>query len=267
MRVAMQLPRANVVLLLLLGAKSIAASRFQQERHDSDAHWWLTIGDTVESTCSSALALLSGYASNNVTQTEPAQLATVKSHNGTEKRALRASKVNETSVVKEAKLKTNQTTNHTANRTEKLQTELGNLQNLFSHLKSRIGTLNKHEHNGHDEDDKMIQEQEDMIHKAQVELNWTNLTKWQRQIRVNRTKGAQAELVYWKRHRELSHGSFHANLKMSHGLMDKVQQTMKMFHQLLAGKKVEMKDLETIRRGLPSAKASFVQMVSSYFSS
>jgi hypothetical protein len=266
----MQLPGANVALLLLLGARSIAASRFQQERHDSEAQWWLTMGDTIESSCSSALALLSSYMSNNVTQAEPAQLASVKSHNSTEKRALRASKVNDTSVVKEAKLGTNQTTNHTANhtanRTEKLQTELGNLQNLFSHLKSRIGTLNKDEHNGHDEDDKMIQEQEDMIHKAQVELNWTNLTKWQRQIRVNRTKGAQAELVYWKRHRELSHGSFHANLKMSHGLMDKVHQTMNLFHKLLEGKKIDTKDLEAIRRGLPSAKASFVQMVSSYFS-
>jgi len=266
----MQVPRANVVVLLLLGATSVAASRFQHERHDSEAQWWLRIGDTIEDTCSSALALLSGYVSTNATQAEPAQLATVKSHNSTEKRALRASKVNETAVVKEAKLSTNQTTNHTANhtanKTEKLQTELGNLQNLFSHLKSRIGTLNKDEHEGRDVDDKMIKEQEDMIHKAQIELNWTNLTKWQRQIRVNRTKGAQAELVYWKRHRELSHGSFHANLKMSHGLMDKVQGIMKMFHKVLEGKKVENKDLEAIKRGLPSAKASFMQMVSSYFS-
>ena len=94
---------------MLLGASSVAASRFQHERHDSEAQWWLTIGDTIEATCSSALALLSGYASSNVTHAQPAQLATVNSHNSTEKRALRASKVNETSVVKEAKLKTNQT--------------------------------------------------------------------------------------------------------------------------------------------------------------
>lgn len=266
----MQIPRANVVVLLLLGATSIAASRFQQERHNSEDQWWLTIGDTVEASCSSALTLLIGYVSTNATQAAPPQLAIVKSHNSTEKRALRANKVNETAVVKESKLSTNQTTNstanHTANKTETMQAELGNLENLFSHLKSRIGTLNKDEHDGHDDDDKRIKEQVDIIHQTQGELNVTNLTKWQRQLLVNRTKGAQVSLDFWKRHRELRHGSFHANLKMSHGLMDKVQQTMKMFHKVLEGKKVEKKDLEAIKRGLPAAKASFVQMVSSYFS-
>lgn len=268
----MWVPRCNVVVLFLVGLSTTVGSRVQLRSQDSEVRSFLALGETVETACDSALEMLSSLqnASINHTQQQPV-LATVKSHNVTAETAEKTANLratNKTSVElkkEESKLINNQTSNHTLNHTAKLQQELGNLQHLFKHLKSRIGVINKDEHQGRDEDAKMIKEQEQIIQTAQKQLNWTNLTKDQRELRVNRTRSAESELIYWKKHRELSHGSFHANLKMSHGLMDKLQQTMKIFNKVLAGKKVEKKDIESIKRGLPSAKASFLQMVSSYF--
>lgn len=266
--------RCNVVLLFLLGARSIVASRVQFHLEDSqEVQSFLTLGDQVEAACISALEMLASPQNlSNSTQAKPAQLATVKSHDGN----LRAT--NKTSAeLKKEEASANQTINHTTNlvvnqtsnqnlnHTQKMKQELDNLQHLFGHLKGRIGILNRAEREGHEEDDKMIKEQEEIIQRSQAQLNWTNLTKTQRELRVNRTRSAEVELAYWKKHRSLSHGSFHANLKMSHGLMDKLQQTMKIFNKVIAGKKVAKKDIEAIKRGLPSAKASFLQLVLSYF--
>jgi len=258
----------NVAVLLL----AVAASASRQRALDPEVKWWLEVGDRVEVACTSALSLLDVSASNASTthsnvSTPPAKLAAVKDHGKFLKVANSSAVVivANHSVASNSSVVSNQTankTNHTFTKKEKLQNELSNLKNLFSHIKGRIGALNKNEKEGVDVDAKMIKEQEQIIKTAESQLNWTNISASQREMRVNRTRSAKVELKYWQKHRELSHGSFHSNLKMSHGLMDKLQSTMKIFHQALEGKTINKMDLEKIKRGLPSAKAMFLEVAS-----
>jgi len=97
------------------------------------------------------------------------------------------------------------------------------LENLFKHLKSNIVNLNKQENQAKQVAQKSIQRLQERLKKDKAELQKPNLSKFEHDRLVNRTRTDTFELQYWTRDRSLGHSMFHTNLKMQHGLMSRVK--------------------------------------------
>jgi len=97
------------------------------------------------------------------------------------------------------------------------------LEKLFKHLKSNIANFNKDEVNSKQVALRQIQRYTTQIKKEKAELQQKGISKFTHELLVNRTRTDTFELQYWSRDRSLGHQMFHSNLKMTHGLMSRVQ--------------------------------------------
>lgn len=97
------------------------------------------------------------------------------------------------------------------------------LENLFKHLKSNIVNLNKQENTAKATTEAAIKRLQERMKKDKAELQKPNLSKFEHDRLVNRTRTDTFELQYWTRDRSLGHSMFHTNLKMQHGLMSRVK--------------------------------------------
>jgi len=97
------------------------------------------------------------------------------------------------------------------------------LENLFKHLKSNIVNLNKQENTAKQVAEAAIKRLQERMKKDKAELQKPNLSKFEHDRLVNRTRTDTFELQYWTRDRSLGHSMFHTNLKMQHGLMSRVK--------------------------------------------
>lgn len=129
------------------------------------------------------------------------------------------------------------------------------LKALLSNLKSSIKNLNKGETEGKEEGKLQVEKVKQRLEHEREELKQKNLTGFRRQLLVNRTRTDEKELEYWTRSRELQHGMFHANLKMTHGLMSKAHAVMEAYDSVMASGKLNAdlaKALQAVSAGLPS---------------
>jgi len=137
-----------------------------------------------------------------------------------------------------------------------LKTEQDALQKLFTHLKSNIASINKNEDSNKAHVKEVIERLQKRYQQDKDRLNSTNLSSFEHERLVNRTRSEEAELKYWSRSRELQHGMFHANLKMSHGLMSRVKQVMEAYKDVLTKGKLDPKvaqALKSVSASLPKA--------------
>mmetsp|Transcript_60059 Transcript_60059/g.173139 ORF Transcript_60059/g.173139 Transcript_60059/m.173139 type:complete len:252 (-) Transcript_60059:32-787(-) len=116
---------------------------------------------------------------------------------------------------------------------EALMKQHAALQDLLAHLKANIKNINKGEVGGKEVGQKEIEQIKQRLAHEQEQLKNTSISSFQRELLVNRTRSDKHALEYWTRSRELEHGMFHSSLKMTHGLMAKVNAVMKAYEDVL----------------------------------
>jgi len=134
------------------------------------------------------------------------------------------------------------------------------LENLFKHLKSNIVNLNKEESSSKTEAAKQIKRLEARLKKDETELARKDLSKFEHEELVNRTRTDKFELQYWNRDRSLGHQMWHTNLKMEHSLMNRVHTVISACKEAVAKGGVDPKLLKKLQgQALPKA---FIEMQS-----
>mmetsp|Transcript_38379 Transcript_38379/g.105715 ORF Transcript_38379/g.105715 Transcript_38379/m.105715 type:complete len:235 (-) Transcript_38379:74-778(-) len=134
-----------------------------------------------------------------------------------------------------------------ANRSAALKQQQDVLQKLFANLKSNIKTMNKRETKGKDTSETTIARLRQRLDLDREKLNSTNLTAFDRERLVNRTRAEEHELAYWSRGRDLQHDMYRANLRMTHGLMSRVKKVMEAYSDVLANGKLDPKMADEMR--------------------
>jgi len=119
------------------------------------------------------------------------------------------------------------------NKTSTLKVQEEVLKNLLSHLKSSISKDNKEEEESKKHNQDMIERLKKRLESDRAKMNDTKLSARDRAMYANDTHLEERELQYWTRGRELQHGMYHANLKMTHGLMSRVKTVMQAYEEVL----------------------------------
>lgn len=143
-----------------------------------------------------------------------------------------------------------------ANKTAQLLKEHEVLQKLYAHLKSNIAQLNKEEGHGKDDRQKAVERLQQRLAQERQQLNGTNLTSFQRNLLVNRSRTDERELQYWQHSNALHHSMYHTSLKMTHGLMKRVNEVMQAYKEVIATGKLSptvAKSLKAVASNLPQA--------------
>lgn len=111
---------------------------------------------------------------------------------------------------------------------------LAMLKGLYEDSKERIATANEREKKS-----KAHYEAKDTEHKARItkiEARFHNHTLSQ-EFRANETRDENRLFSYWKGVRERQHRGFHTNLKIQHGMMQKVKTMIDMYEKTISGGK------------------------------
>jgi len=129
------------------------------------------------------------------------------------------------------------------------------LAGLLSHLKSNIMHFNKQEKKGKTEEDALLKKAQERLAKDQTLLkNSTKMSAFQHAMLVNQTKMEEQEVKYWGQGRQASHSMFHANLKMTHGLMSRVKTVIEAYETAMTKGKLDFKTMTQVKElSLPKA--------------
>lgn len=143
-----------------------------------------------------------------------------------------------------------------------LSDQLSGLRRVYERLKAGIVRGNKHS-----AEEKQLAEEKIAKMKAKVledekKLNSTKLSDFERALLKNNTRIDRAELVFWKSHIEHAHGAFHAQLKLSHGMMERIKGVTDMVEQAMKGKKVDIAKQLAALMLVPAKGASLLELSS-----
>lgn len=144
-------------------------------------------------------------------------------------------------------------------RAKTLSEQASILDGLYQHMKSNIVHFNDREKKQKQDTQHEIDRVKVDLRRYENEAKKGNLSDLERQLLKNQTGVANDELQYWKSREDLENSHFKLNLKMTHGLMDRVKLGMKIYQQALNGQKVDMKVLRDLSSTISPRKA-FAQM-------
>jgi len=252
------------LLLLLLCVSSCAGavllSDSERHREDDDSVMYVNVAD-VMAQLRAASRLLDQAASppgaaapREAREDRPGRL---RARNRPE--ALRKSIV----TLNETKSRDIANANHTElkqNATSKLHEQQAALQNLFAHLKSNIAHLNKREVDGRQENQKVLDRLRQRLESDRARLNSTDLSPFNRELIMNRTQTEERELKYWTTGRSLQHNMFHANLKVTHGLMSRVKTVMQAYEEMLAKGRLDPPLAQALHHAQASLPKVFLEL-------
>jgi len=131
-----------------------------------------------------------------------------------------------------------------------LQQEQQVLKDLFVRLKSKISGFNKAERTdkkGSELRVAKVQERLDTDRKQLEEAKKSNPGSFDVERLTNRTRMEERELHYWNQVATNQHGMFHANLKMTHGLMSRVKDVLDAYSQKMTKGSVDSTTMKAIR--------------------
>lgn len=132
------------------------------------------------------------------------------------------------------------------------------LENLFQHLKGNIVNLNKEESSSKDESQKQIKRLEARLNEEETKLARKDISKFEHEDLVNRTRTDKVELQFWTHERSLGHSMWHTNLKMQHGLMSRVKSVIDVCKEAVLKGRVDPGLIKKLQKqAVPTA---FVQM-------
>lgn len=150
----------------------------------------------------------------------------------------------------------------TANKTA-LKAELGLLKQLFGRLKRGIVNSKKQEDKDKDRQQQTLKVLQDRLQTAEKDFATAKkspkTTAFRMSLLKDRVEGLRRSLQYWREERETSHVEFHAALKTSHGLMDRVKTAVKVYEDALDGKGVKSETLADLGK-LPTPLEALTQL-------
>eukprot|EP00747_Dinoflagellata_sp_TGD_P184289 gnl/TRDRNA2_/TRDRNA2_39792_c0_seq1.p2 gnl/TRDRNA2_/TRDRNA2_39792_c0~~gnl/TRDRNA2_/TRDRNA2_39792_c0_seq1.p2 ORF type:complete len:282 (-),score=75.10 gnl/TRDRNA2_/TRDRNA2_39792_c0_seq1:18-863(-) len=141
-----------------------------------------------------------------------------------------------------------------------LEKEKKVLEGLFTHLKSNIADFNKNEKKGKSDNTAMLTSLKKRLAADQEKLKSKSLSQFQHEALLNRTRMEQKEIQYWSTGREIQHNMFHAHLKMTHGLMERVKSVLDAYNDMLTKGKLDAKTKEAIKMASESLPKAFIEM-------
>lgn len=182
------------------------------------------------------------------------RIATRRLLNATNATATNATTTNAT-TTKAAGVKNVTSDKLSQNVTENLKKEQKTLDALFAHLKQGISHLNSHETSNKAAEKDQVTKLTARVEEDHMKANWTNLTTFDKELLVNRTRMDETSLKFFTRGRSLEHDMYHANLKVNHSLMSRVKMVMDAYAKVLANGKIDPNlaaSLKSVATSLPA---------------
>lgn len=145
-----------------------------------------------------------------------------------------------------------------ANTSAALKAEQDVLKKLLTRMKSSISRLNKGEGSSKSMSLNMTQRLSRRLEQDRARAHDPNLSAADRELYANRSRVEEDEMKYWSRGRELQHGMYHANIKMTHGLMARVKTVMDAYQAVLEKGHLSTEQAQALRAassGLTGAKS------------
>lgn len=147
---------------------------------------------------------------------------------------------------------------HKGNVTGMLAKEQSALEGLFQKLKKNIVNFNTHDKTSKSESAAILDRLQKRLAQDKEKLKDPKLSAFQHEALVNRTGSEEREVHYWQSVIENGHRVFHANLKITHGLMKRVKEVMEAYQQALTKGHVDPKLMKQMSAA--SMPRAFVQM-------
>lgn len=132
------------------------------------------------------------------------------------------------------------------------------LKGLFAHLKANIAKFNKEQANSKGDHDKVMKQLETRLEKDSAKLKDTKLSAFEHERLTNLTRAEDGEIKYWRKGRQLQQTMFHANLKITHGLMSRSKAVMDAYQQALTTGHLDKKTTEELKGALTSLPKAFI---------
>lgn len=140
-----------------------------------------------------------------------------------------------------------------------LKVQQGKLTELFKHLKTNIAQFNKREADEKKDSQGYADNLKKRLAADKKKLENSDLSAFDREMLVNRTRTEEHELKFWTRGRELQHDMFHSNLKLTHGLMSRVKTVMEAYEQVLKTGKLDAKLTKVLHATSSSLPKALIQ--------
>lgn len=152
----------------------------------------------------------------------------------------------------------NASTGLSVNVTKTLVGERDVLKGLFAHLKANIAKFNKEQANSKGEHDKVMKQLEKRFEQDSAKLKDPKLSAFEHERLTNLTRAEDGEIKYWRKGRQLQQTMFHANLKITHGLMSRSKAVMDAYQQALTTGHLDKKTTEELKSALTSLPKAFI---------
>lgn len=145
-----------------------------------------------------------------------------------------------------------------ANVTKALVEQRDSLKSLFTHLKANIAKFNKEQANSKADHDKVMKQLEKRFEQDSEKLKNPKLSAFEHERLTNLTRAEDGEIKYWRKGRQLQQTMFHANLKITHGLMSRSKAVMDAYEQALTTGHLDKKSTEQLKGALASLPKAFI---------
>jgi len=132
------------------------------------------------------------------------------------------------------------------------------LKGLFAHLKANIAKFNKEQANSKGEHDKVMKQLAKRFEQDSAKLKDPKLSAFEHERLTNLTRAEDGEIKYWRKGRQLQQTMFHANLKITHGLMSRSKAVMDAYQQALTTGHLDKKTTEELKSALTSLPKAFI---------
>eukprot|EP00812_Abedinium_dasypus_P010978 NODE_4562_length_661_cov_316.377888.p2 GENE.NODE_4562_length_661_cov_316.377888~~NODE_4562_length_661_cov_316.377888.p2 ORF type:complete len:181 (+),score=73.52 NODE_4562_length_661_cov_316.377888:64-543(+) len=130
-----------------------------------------------------------------------------------------------------------------------LREEKATLEKLYKQLKKQVVGLTKQDTQLKAKNQQNRQDAEKHLEHDREELRSGHLSAYEAAVLANQTQWEERELKYWSKDREFSHRSYHANLKVTHGLMSHVKDLLGAYDEAIEKGKPSKKTEELLGQG------------------
>jgi len=171
---------------------------------------------------------------------------------------LRHHKVVDTTTAAALASSSNASTGLSANTTKALVEQRDLLKGLFAHLKGNIAKFNKEQADSKGEHEKTMKQLEKRFEQDSAKLKDPKLSAFEHERLTNLTRAEDGEIKYWRKGRQLQQTMFHANLKITHGLMSRSKAVMDAYQQALTTGHLDTKTTDALKGALTSLPKAFI---------
>lgn len=145
-----------------------------------------------------------------------------------------------------------------ANTSKTLIEQRDTLKSLFAHLKADITRFNKEQAETKAGHDKVLKELNARLDHDRAQLNQSKPGTFEYDRLTNLTRAEVGEISYWRHGRQLQQSMFHANLKITHGLMSRSKAVMEAYTQALNTGHLDTATRDALRSAMTSLPKALI---------